>query len=164
MAKAQTGRPYLRTAWRTALLGRCPHCAETSMFDGAISMHERCASCDLRYETSPGAWLGALALGYTVGALAAIVLAFLELWLRPIRDAGLHPVWTIVILSLVVTLIGYRWAKASWFSLLYLYDFMAFGDAPPGPPSSGSTSTPTTSTPTTSTAAATGPSSEAPGR
>ena len=135
-AREPAGRPYLRTLWRTAIRGRCPSCAQTSMFKGPIAMHERCAVCDLRYETSPGAWLGALALGYGIGAIAALLLAFLELWLRPIRDAGLHPVWTIVILALLATLVGYRWAKSAWFSLLYLYDFMAFGDAPPGPGSS----------------------------
>lgn len=134
MATDSTRRPYLRTFWRTAVRGRCPSCGETSMFNGVLSMHERCAHCNLRYETSAGAWLGALALGYGIGALAAIILAIVELWLSPIRGLGLHPVWTIVVLSLLATLIGYRWAKSSWFSLLYLYDFMAYGDAPPGPP------------------------------
>jgi uncharacterized protein (DUF983 family) len=104
------------------------------MFSGWIAMHERCAQCDLRYETSPGAWLGALALGYGVGAAVTILLAVLELWLRPMRDAGLHPMWTIVVIALLATLVAYRWAKATWFALLYLYDFMAYGDAPPGPP------------------------------
>lgn len=103
------------------------------MVSGWISMHERCAHCDLRYETSPGAWLGALALGYAIGAAVAILLAVLELWLRPMRDAGLHPMWTIVVIALLATLVGYRWAKAAWFALLYLYDFMAYGDEPPGP-------------------------------
>lgn len=103
------------------------------MFSGIIAMHLQCANCDLRYETSPGAWIGAMAIGYGIGALAALALAVVELWLRPIRDLGLHPLATIMILTLLVTLIGYRWAKAIWFSLLYLYDFMAFGDAPPGP-------------------------------
>lgn len=134
-----TPRPYIRTFWRTAVRGRCPSCGETSMFDGMISMHERCANCDLRYQTGPGEWIGTLALGYTIGAVVAIALAVVELYLSPIRDAGLHPVWTIVIASLLATLIGYRWAKSSWFALLYLYDFMAFGDAPPGP---GSASAP----------------------
>lgn len=103
------------------------------MFSGIISMHERCANCDLRYETSPGAWLGALALGYGIGAIAALALALVEIWWRPFREAGLHPLWMIVVLSLLVTLIGYRWAKSSWFALLYIYDFMAYGDARPGP-------------------------------
>ena len=117
------------------------------MFSGYLSMHERCERCDLRYETSPGAWLGAIALGYGIGALAAILLAVVELTLRPFREAGLHPVWAIVVLSLIVTLVGYRWAKSAWFSLLYLYDFMAYGDAPPGPAGSPSPHDPSRDTP-----------------
>lgn len=140
-----SGRPYLRTLWRTGVLGRCPSCGETSMFSGIIAMHLQCANCDLRYETSPGAWIGAMAIGYGIGAIAALALAVIELWLRPIRDMGLHPLGTIMVITLLVTLLGYRWAKAIWFSLLYLYDFMAYGDAVPGPPhpSAAGTSEPT---------------------
>ncbi len=104
------------------------------MFSGFWDMHDRCSNCNLTYQTSAGAWLGALALGYTIGAAVAIVMATIEIIWRPLRDAGLDPAWTVVIVSLLATLVGYRWAKAFWFALLYLYDFMAFGDAPPGPP------------------------------
>ena len=97
-------------------------------------MHERCANCNLRYETSSGAWLGAIAIGYGIGALVAIALALVEVRFRPLRDAGLDPAWTTVIVALVATAATYRWAKAIWFSLLYQWDFMAFGDDPPGPP------------------------------
>lgn len=128
-------KPFLRTVWRTAILGRCPECAQTSMFSGIIEMHERCASCDLRYQTSPGAWLGAVAIGYGIGALIAIVLALTEVTYRPVRELGLDPAWTIVVIAVVVTGLLYRWAKAAWFALLYQYDFMAFGDEPPGPQS-----------------------------
>lgn len=128
-----TNRPYLRTAWRTVLRGRCPACGDAPMFSGFLALHERCSNCDLRFQTSSGAWLGALALGYGIGAIVALAVAFLELWLGPIREAGLHPVWTILAIALLATLAGYRWAKATWFALLYLYDFMAYGDAPPGP-------------------------------
>ncbi|MEX1023176.1 MAG: DUF983 domain-containing protein, partial [Dehalococcoidia bacterium] len=124
------GRPILRTFWRTGIRGRCPECGETSMFSGCLAMHERCANCGLRYQTSPGAWLGALAIGYGIGALAAVVLAAVEIAYRPMRDLGLHPAWTVVVITLLVTLIGYRWAKSAWFALLYLGDFMAFGDEP----------------------------------
>ncbi len=104
------------------------------MFAGYYTMHERCTNCDLRYQAESGAWLGALALGYGIGALVAIGLAVLELTLEPIRALGLPVMWTIAIAALLATLIGYRPAKAAWFVLLYHYGFMAFGDAPPGPP------------------------------
>ena len=131
-------RPYLRTFWRTGIMGRCPNCGQTSMFSGFIEMHERCSVCSLRYQTSAGAWIGALALGYTIGAAVAMVLAVVEIMYSPMRDAGLDPAWTIVVIALLATAVGYRWAKAFWFALLYLYDFMAFGDDPAGtPPAAG---------------------------
>lgn len=127
-------RPLLRTLWRTGILGRCPECAETSIFSGLVSMHERCAVCALRYQAAQGAWIGALAIAYTYGAVAAILLALADLRYEFIADTGLDPMWTVVAFSQVVTLLTYRWAKSVWFSLLYVWDFMAFGDEPPGPP------------------------------
>lgn len=125
--------------WRAGVLGRCPACGRTSMFSGYASMHERCAECDLRYQTSSGAWLGALAIGYGIGALMGMGLAFVELTWRPIRDVGWEPMWVIAAASLLATVAGYRWAKGIWFALLYRWDFMAFGDVPPGPTGAGPT-------------------------
>lgn len=109
------------------------------MFSGYYSMHARCGNCGLRYQTSSGAWLGAIAIGYGIGALAAIVLTVVEVTWRPIRELGLDPMWTIAVVSLVMTAVGYRWAKGIWFALLHRWDFMAYGDMPPGPPPDAST-------------------------
>ena len=137
MAEVTTSRSLLRSLWRAGILGRCPACGRTSMFTGYADMHERCSACDLRYQTSAGAWLGALAIGYTIGALVGVALSFAEVAWRPIREVGWDPVWTIAIVSLLATALGYRWAKGIWFALLYRWDFMAFGDAPPGPAAAG---------------------------
>lgn len=125
--------PALRTLWRTGMMGRCPECGRTPMFASLYALHERCAICDTRYETAPGAWLGAIAIGYGLGALVAIMLAFVEVRWAPLRAAGLDPMWTIAVVSLLATALGYRPAKAVWFALLYEGGFMARGDAPPGP-------------------------------
>ena len=128
--------PVTHSFWRAAVLGRCPHCGQTSMFKGYYDMHRRCAVCDLRYEAESGAWLGALALGYGIGAMVAIVLAAIEVTWAPIRELGIDPMWTIAALALVATAIGYRPAKSAWLFLLYHFGFMAFGDEPAGPPPS----------------------------
>jgi len=82
-------------------------------------MYERCPHCGIRYERESGAWLGAVAIGYIIGAVCAVRLGIVELIWHPI----VHPLWTIVIVSLVVTAFGYRPAKGMWFALLWLYEF-----------------------------------------
>jgi uncharacterized protein (DUF983 family) len=99
------------------------------MFRGYIELYERCPNCGVRYEVESGAWLGAIALGYAVGALVAVILGVVELTWHPIAEAGLDPLWTITIVALVVTVPGYRPAKGFWFALLWLFGFTE--DAPP---------------------------------
>jgi uncharacterized protein (DUF983 family) len=129
----------LRTFWRTGVLGRCPECGQTSMFRGFYALHERCAVCDTRFETNSGEWLGGSAIGYTIGAAVAFALAIIEVQWAPIRQLGLSPMWTIAVISLIATVLGYRPAKALWFALVYEWGFMARGDGPPtgSPPRAG---------------------------
>ena len=121
----------LRTFWRTGVLGRCPECGQTSMFASYYGLHERCAVCGTRFESSSGEWLGGTAIGYAIGALIALALALIEVQWSPLRALGLPPAWTIAAVALVATVAGYRPAKAIWFALLYEWGFMARGDEPP---------------------------------
>ena len=114
----------LRVLALGAIPGRCPSCLRTSMFRGFYELHETCAVCGVRYEGSPGAWLGATALGYGIGAIFAVVLGMAELLWGPLRALGLDPLWTIALASLPVTALGYRPAKGLWFALLYLAGFV----------------------------------------
>ena len=127
----------LRTFWVAGVVGRCPSCGRTSMFSGFYDMHERCSVCDLRFAPASGEWVGATALGYGIGAVIAIALALIEVAWGPIQRMHLDPMWTIAVISLVATAIGYRWAKSMWFALLYEWGFMAYGDQPPGPSAEG---------------------------
>ena len=114
----------LRTLWRTGILGRCPECGRTSMFNSFYGLHERCAVCNTRFEANSGEWLGGTAIGYAIGALVALALALIEVQWAPIRSAGLPAMWTIAVVSLAVTVVGYRPAKAIWFALVYEMGFM----------------------------------------
>lgn len=127
----QTG--LLRACWRTVVRERCPHCGQGRFFSGVFGLRPRCTECDLRYEASDGAWLGALGIGYGVGALFGIVASFAELRWHWISDLGVDPLWSIAIGSVVASAVAYRPSKALWFAILYRWDFMAFGDAPAGP-------------------------------
>jgi uncharacterized protein (DUF983 family) len=125
----------IRTLWRTGILGRCPECGRTSMFESYYGLRERCEVCDTRFESNSGEWLGGTAIGYTIGALVALALALIEVQWGPFAAAGLSLAWTMVVIagvSILATVIGYRPAKAIWFGLVYEMGFMARGDDPPG--------------------------------
>ncbi|MFA7250365.1 MAG: DUF983 domain-containing protein [Dehalococcoidia bacterium] len=124
----------LRTLWRTGVLGRCPRCGQTSMFNSFYGLHERCAVCGTRFESNSGEWLGGTAIGYAIGALVALVLALIEVSWAPFRSLGLSPMWAIAAISLVATVVGYRPAKAMWFALVYEMGFMASDGPPSGAP------------------------------
>ena len=121
----------LHTLIQTTLRGRCPGCEERPLFDGFYMVPVSCAGCGLQYQVGEGAWLGALAIGYGFGVIAAIIAVFVELIWSPIRATGLDPMWTIAIGALVVTAVGYRPAKAIWFTLLFRYGFMRWPDGTP---------------------------------
>ncbi len=113
----------LRLVWSGAVPGTCPNCRAHSMFRGYYTMYERCPNCGVRYERESGAWLGATAIGYTWGALCVVVLGVIELIWHPLGNLGVHPLGTIMVLSLIVTAVGYRPSKGAWFVLLWLYEF-----------------------------------------
>lgn len=111
-----------RALW-AGLRGRCPGCGRRPLFASFYGLHEVCTVCGVRYEREPGAYLGALALGYTAGVLWVVCCALVELAWSPLRNAGWDPLWTIAVSALVVTALAYRPAKGVWFALLYAYGF-----------------------------------------
>lgn len=112
------------------VLGHCPACQRTSMFRTAWDLHERCPNCGVRHELEDGAWLGAVAIGYGIAALLAIIAAVVELNAHPIARAGLDPMWTIALGAVPVTVLAYRPAKGLWFTLLYLFGLASEPDLP----------------------------------
>ncbi len=94
------------------------------MFRGFYELHETGDVCGVRYQGSPGAWLGATALGHGIGALFVVAVGMVELLWGPLRARGLDPLWTIALASLPVTALAYRPAKGLWFVLLYLAGFV----------------------------------------
>ena len=112
------------------VLGRCPACGRASMFRSTFELYERCPNCGLRHQSEDGAWLGAMAIGYGIAALVAMVAAVVELQTHAIARAGLDPMWTIAIASIPVTVLAYRPAKGLWFSLMYLFGLNGEPDAP----------------------------------
>lgn len=111
-------------------LGRCPACGRASMFRTMWELHERCPACGARHQLEDGAWLGAMAIGYGIAALVAMVAAVIELQTHVIARAGLDPMWTIAAAAVPVTVLAYRPAKGLWFTLMYLFGLSGEPEAP----------------------------------
>ena len=118
-----TGGQAMGALAKGAFPGTCPACGRASMFRTWLDLHDRCPECGLRYAVESGAWIGAVVVGYGVGALFVFLLTFIEVFTHPIRSIGLDPIWTIAIAGIVVTVLGYRPSKGLWFALLWIYGF-----------------------------------------
>jgi uncharacterized protein (DUF983 family) len=108
---------------------RCPRCGVGRLFRGMFRMHERCASCGLKYERAPGYFLGSAYINYGVTAVlltvAYVVLHFgFELTNRQL----IAPLMTLVV---VFPLVFFRWARSWWLAMDCYIDREGFeSDAP----------------------------------
>ena len=128
-----TGGQALGALVKGAIPGTCPSCGRASMFRSWLDLYDRCPSCGLTYAVESGAWIGAVVVGYGIGALFVFLLTFIELFAHPIRSVGLDPISTIVVAGVVVTVLAYRPSKGLWFALLWVYGFTQDeGGVPPG--------------------------------
>src|SRR5688572_23489950 len=78
MRRGVTGWRAIRTLALGFVPGLCPRCLAHSMFRSFWELYERCPNCNVQYAKESGAWLGALAIGYTLGAAFAMVLGIIE--------------------------------------------------------------------------------------
>jgi uncharacterized protein (DUF983 family) len=60
---------------------RCPRCRRGRLFNGVISMPERCSECGLYYEREHGYFVGAMALSYGLAIVLVAILFFGLLWI-----------------------------------------------------------------------------------
>jgi len=99
-----------------ALLGLCPRCGAKGLFAGLAQFAPRCAQCSLDFASFNVGDGPAAFLTFVVGALAAVVAAWLALSVDP-------PVWVypLVLIPLVVapTLYGLRVGKAALLAAEY---------------------------------------------
>ena len=102
--------------FQAGLLCRCPRCGETSLFDGILTVRERCESCgfDLRaHDVGDGAAVFViLILGFLVVGLALLLEAKAEppLWVHAV-------IWPVVIFGGTIAML--RPLKATLIALQY---------------------------------------------
>ena len=128
-----TGWRAIRTLALGFIPGLCPRCLSHSMFRSFWDLYDRCPNCGVEYAKESGAWLGATAIGYVLGAAFAMLLGIIEWQTHFIAEAGLHPMWTIALAAIPATALFYRPSKGVWFALLYIYNLAGDEDDAPLP-------------------------------
>lgn len=112
--------------WSRAMRLRCPRCGEGKLFIGWFRMHERCSACQLKYERSPGYFLGSAYFNY--GQTAATTTAgYLILHF----GYGVHKDWIILPLAaycVLWPLFWFRYARALWLAFDCYFDPTDFAD------------------------------------
>lgn len=100
------------TLWSQAMRLRCPRCGQGILFQGWFLMHERCSSCNLKYERSPGYFLGSAYFNY--GQTAATMTAT---YMILHFGYGVSKNWLLPPLAVYCTLwplFWFRYARALW--------------------------------------------------
>ena len=110
------------------LTATCPRCQEESMFKNknpyilsqALSMHDTCGHCGLKYKMEPSFFYGAMYVSYAVGiafAMAAFIISFF------IFSAGIDMVFVSIIGNLIVFMpIILRLSRTIWINFFVRYD------------------------------------------
>jgi uncharacterized protein (DUF983 family) len=109
-------RPSAATAFRRALMLRCPRCGSTGIFR-RLTMIDACPRCGLVFERSQGYWLGAMTLNLAL--TIAVVVGVLVGW---IVVAWPDVPWTAVTVAgaaagVLVPVLFYDHSKVLWVAL-----------------------------------------------
>ena len=114
------------TLWSRAMRLRCPRCGEGALFAGWFHMHERCSACRLKFERSPGYFLGSAYLNYGQTAMTMSA-AYLILYFgyRVPKEVLVVPLGACCALW---PLFWFRHARALWLALDCYFDTTDFAN------------------------------------
>ena len=95
--------PRLRTALWRGLQRRCPRCGRGALYQRWVTMHERCAACDLRYLGNQGdLWAYVVAIDRALLILPLVGMLLL-------RYYRAYPIWFYAILAAALV-VGFLWS------------------------------------------------------
>ncbi len=110
------GGPPPPPAFAAALGCLCPRCGKGRLFEGFLSLHDRCAVCGLDYAKADTGDGPAVFIIFIVGAIVVLFAVLTEIWATP--PYWVHAVlWPPLILGLSLGLL--RPAKALMIALQY---------------------------------------------
>lgn len=108
-----------------ALSGRCPNCGQGKLYASFMTVAETCSHCHVRYERWSGSWTIPTVMGYTAGAVFAILGGGVLLYLDKLEENA-RP---LIFATLLFTLLVYPPIKSVSLFLLWRNGFMT-----PDPP------------------------------
>jgi len=117
-------RPTGDVMFKRSLRLRCPRCGEGPLFRRMYAMHATCSHCGLKYEPTPGYYLGSSYINY---GLTTISLTILYIALH--FGAGLtNQELTVPLLAYCVLfpLLTFRHARALWLAFDCYFDQSRF--------------------------------------
>lgn len=101
---------------KTGLRGCCPRCGQGRLFDGMLSVKQRCANCDLDYSFADSGDGPAVFVILIVGFIVIGMVLWLEVNYSP-------PIWVHILLfaplTIVLSLLTLRWCKGILIALQY---------------------------------------------
>lgn len=113
-------KPSVGTIFGRALRLRCPRCGQDKMFVNLIHMNKRCSRCDLKYERSPGYFLGSMYVNYGLTSII-MTIGYVSLHFGAgIANRTLTP-WLIGFCIVFPTLF-FRYARSLWMAMDACFD------------------------------------------
>jgi uncharacterized protein (DUF983 family) len=105
--------------WRGWRL-RCPRCGAGALFRHGLTMHERCAACQWRFEREQGYFLGAMYINYAMTVSMVLIGYFSLEWYTDLPLVYHLVLWGSA--SLLCPLLLFRHSRGLWLSFDYLMD------------------------------------------
>ena len=103
-----------------ALRWKCPLCGTGNLFRGGLSMHEKCAHCDVKFEREPGFFLGSIYFNYGLTALLATII-YAVLYANRLAS-GWEPKAALLVFVVIFPLLFHRHARSLWLGFDQWYD------------------------------------------
>lgn len=104
---------------KRGLVGRCPNCANRSLFaPKSLRVRECCPICELPFNPGGGFWLGPLVINYAISAFG-FVIPILLLGLQGVLPLGVAVVLAVSLGCLGLPLLLYRRSWAWWLMIYY---------------------------------------------
>ena len=99
--------------WWALLTQRCPYCCRGKLYAGALTMHERCPVCNLRFEREPGYFVGSLYFSYGMAVVILLLMLLIGSMIFPEVDLGWITLGCIALFVPFVPLVS-RYARVIW--------------------------------------------------